>query len=107
VMVVGAQGGPLIISQVWQAISNVIDFGMEPAAAIGAPRFHHQNLPDDIVFEDEAVTREVDETLRGLGYTTVWAKPERMFGATNIIVRTSSGWSASSDPRGGGAAMGD
>jgi gamma-glutamyltranspeptidase/glutathione hydrolase len=106
-MVVGGQGGPRIITEVWQAISNVIDFGMAPDAAVGASRFHHQHLPDDIVFEDEAVTREVDETLRGLGYTTVWGKPERIFGATNIIVRTQNGWAGSSDPRGGGAAMGD
>ncbi|HEY5923981.1 MAG TPA: gamma-glutamyltransferase, partial [Kofleriaceae bacterium] len=106
-IVVGAQGGPRIITQVWQAISNVIDFGMAPDAAIGAQRFHHQHLPDDIAFEDETVTREVDEALRARGHTTVWGKPERIGGATNIIVRTKTGWAGSSDPRGGGSAMGD
>jgi len=108
-MVVGGQGGPRIITEVWQAISNVIDFGMAPDAAIAAPRFHHQHLPDDVVVEDEAITRDVDEALRGLGYTIVWNQPERIFGAANMIVRTphGSGWSGSADRRGGGAALGD
>src|SRR5690606_1388521 len=39
-MVVGAQGGPRIITAVWHALSNVIDFGLPPDAAIAAPRFH-------------------------------------------------------------------
>jgi gamma-glutamyltranspeptidase / glutathione hydrolase len=106
-MVVGGQGGPRIITEVWQAISNVIDFGMGPDAAIGAPRFHHQHLPDDVVFEDEAVTKEVDDQLRGLGYTIVWNAIERIGGAANAIVRTKDGWSASADPRGGGSSLGD
>jgi gamma-glutamyltranspeptidase / glutathione hydrolase len=105
-MVVGGQGGPRIITEVWQAISNVIDFGMGPDAAIGAPRFHHQHLPDDIALEDEAVTKDVDEALRGLGYTLVWSN-DRVGGAANAIVRTDKGWSASADPRGGGASLGD
>ncbi len=106
-MVVGGQGGPRIITEVWQAISNVIDFGMAPDAAIGAQRFHHQHLPDDIALEDEAITKEVDEALRAKGYTLVWDKPERIGGAANAIVRTKDGWAASADPRGGGASLGD
>jgi len=106
-LVVGGQGGPRIITEVWQAISNVVDFEMAPDAAVGASRFHHQHLPDDITLEDEAITKQVDEQLRAMGYTLVWNKPERIFGATNIIVHTKDGWAGSSDPRGGGAAMGD
>ena len=60
-MVVGGQGGSRIITVVWQAISNVIDFGMAPDAAIGAQRFHHQHLPDNIALEEESITKEVDE----------------------------------------------
>ncbi|HEX5058996.1 MAG TPA: gamma-glutamyltransferase [Kofleriaceae bacterium] len=106
-MVVGGQGGPRIITEVWQAISNVIDFGMTPDAAIMAPRFHHQHLPDEVVVEAEAITRDVDEALRGLGYTIVWNQPERIFGAANMIVRSATGWAGSADRRGGGAALGD
>jgi len=106
-MVVGAQGGPRIITAVWQAMSNVIDFGMAADAAIMAPRFHHQHLPDEIVFEDESITREVDEALRGLGYITTWNKPDRVLGSANMIVRTKTGWAGAADHRGSGAAVGD
>lgn len=104
-MVVGAQGGPRITTAVWQTMSNVIDFGMPVDAAVAAPRFHHQHLPDDIVFEDEAVTKAVDEALQRLGYKTVWGRGR--VGAVNAIVKTEQGWAGAADPRGRGAAMGD
>jgi gamma-glutamyltranspeptidase/glutathione hydrolase len=106
-MVVGGQGGPRIITEVWQAISNVVDFGMPVDAAIAAPRFHHQHLPDDVVLEDEAITREVADELRARGYDLVWNQPGRIYGATNAIVRTSDGWAGAADPRGDGRALGD
>ena len=58
-MVVGGQGGPRIITEVWQAISNVVDFGMPVGAAIAAPRVHHQHLPDEISVEDDAIATAV------------------------------------------------
>ena len=41
-LVVGASGGPFIISSTLQAISNVIDFGMDAQEAVFLPRMHHQ-----------------------------------------------------------------
>jgi gamma-glutamyltranspeptidase/glutathione hydrolase len=105
-MVVGGQGGPRIITEVWQTISNVIDFGMPVDKAIAAPRVHHQHLPDDVVVEDNALTPEVETALKDEGYTLV-GNAERIYGAANAIVRTPSGWAAAADPRNGGAAMGD
>jgi gamma-glutamyltranspeptidase/glutathione hydrolase len=84
----------------------VIDFAMPVDAAIAAQRMHHQHLPDDIAFDDEAVTREVDAELGKLGYVRTW-KRERVFAAANAIVRTQSGWAGAADPRTGGGAMGD
>src|SRR5262249_47000148 len=43
VMVVGAAGGPRIITEVWQAISNVLDFDQPAGPAIANPRVHHQH----------------------------------------------------------------
>ena len=102
-MVVGAQGGPRIITEVWQTLSNVIDFGMTPAAAVAAPRVHHQHLPDNVSVEGDAITKDVAEQLRAAGYTLVPGG----FGAANAIVRTKDGWQGAADPRGGGAAVGD
>lgn len=106
-MVLGAQGGPRIITAVWQTLSNVIDFGLAIDAAIAAPRIHHQHLPDDVVFEDEAITREVDAELEARGHVPVWSTPGRILASANAIVKTPTGWAGSSDHRGGGAALGD
>jgi len=106
-MVVGGGGGPRIITEVWQALSNVIDFGMPVDAAVAAPRVHHQHLPDEVVLEDEAITKPVEDELKAAGYTLIWGKPERIWGSVTAIVRTKDGWQGTADPRGGGAAIGD
>jgi gamma-glutamyltranspeptidase/glutathione hydrolase len=105
-MVVGGQGGPRIITEVWQAISNVFDFGMPVDKAIAAQRVHHQHLPDELVVEEGALGSDVAGTLKDEGYS-IGVEPDRINGAANAIVRTSSGWAAAADPRNGGAAMGD
>ena len=104
-MVVGAEGGPRIITEVWQTLSNVIDFRMTVGEAIAAPRLHHQHLPDEVDMEPRAITRQVFDQLRALGYPLVW-QPPLHFGTTNAIVRTRDGWRGAADPRLGGAAMG-
>jgi gamma-glutamyltranspeptidase/glutathione hydrolase len=106
-MIVGGQGGPRIITEVWQTISNVIDFGMPVDKAIAAPRVHHQHLPDEVIVEDDALGSDVLATLKDEGYSLVTGHPERIYGAAKAIVRTPSGWAAAADPRNGGAAMGD
>ena len=50
-MVVGTPGGPTIITTVYHVMSNVIDQGMTLEEAVGAPRVHHQALPDRLFFE--------------------------------------------------------
>jgi gamma-glutamyltranspeptidase/glutathione hydrolase len=107
-MVVGAQGGPRIITSVWQVLSNVIDFGLPVSAAVAAPRIHHQHLPDDVVVEDQGITKATADALTAAGYTLVWRQPERVVAGANAIVRTGSGWSGGVDPRSGdGLAVGD
>jgi len=48
-MVVGSPGGSTIFTTVFQTIVNIIDFGMTPAEAVAATRFHHQLHPPDLV----------------------------------------------------------
>ena len=50
-IVTGAAGGPTIITQALLLISNIIDDGMLPAAALAEPRFHHQWNPDELKIE--------------------------------------------------------
>jgi gamma-glutamyltranspeptidase/glutathione hydrolase len=52
VLVTGSPGGSRIITTVLQIIMNVVDHGMNIAEASGAPRIHHQWLPDELRVED-------------------------------------------------------
>lgn len=67
-MVVGTPGGSTIITSVLQTILNVYEFDMNMQAAVNAPRFHHQWLPDTITFEQEAFSKETLNVLKQRGY---------------------------------------
>lgn len=102
-MVVGTPGGPRIITTVTQVISNVIDHEMSLVEAVGAPRVHHQALPDRITYERGGLLPEVVSDLRALGH----AVEESFYtGDITAVVRSANGWVAVSDPRRGGGAVG-
>ena len=67
-MVVGTPGGSTIITAVAQTILNVHEFNLSMQDAVNAPRFHHQWMPDVIVFEPEDFPLETIETLKSKGY---------------------------------------
>src|SRR6202007_466727 len=51
VLVTGSPGGSRIISTVLQVIVNALDYHMDIAAAVAAPRVHHQWMPDEVRVE--------------------------------------------------------
>ncbi len=67
-MVVGTPGGSTIITAVTQTILNVYEFNLSMQRAVDAPRFHHQWLPDMLVFEPEGFSPALKDSLRLLGY---------------------------------------
>ena len=67
-MVVGTPGGSTIITAVAQTILNVHEFNLSMQDAVNAPRFHHQWMPDVVVFEPEGFPLETIETLKAKGY---------------------------------------
>ncbi|MFT4831556.1 MAG: gamma-glutamyltranspeptidase/glutathione hydrolase [Psychroserpens sp.] len=67
-MVVGTPGGSTIITAVAQTILNVYEFNMSMQDAVNAPRFHHQWLPDIVVFEPEGFSPELKAALSTKGY---------------------------------------
>jgi len=69
VLVLGAAGGPTIITSVYQELSNVIDFGLDLGRAVSAPRFHLQHLPDTVVIEKDGLSEETARRLLHMGYT--------------------------------------
>ena len=58
-LVLGTPGGSTIITSVFQTILNVILFDMDIAAAVNAPRFHHQWKPEYIYMEKDIFYNEL------------------------------------------------
>ncbi len=67
-MVLGTPGGSTIITSVFQTILNVIDFDKNMYDAVQAKRFHHQFLPDYIMFEKKSFSQAVTDSLKQAGY---------------------------------------
>jgi gamma-glutamyltranspeptidase/glutathione hydrolase len=67
-LIVGAPGGGRIITAVVHTLLNVIDYGMDIAQAVDAPRFHQQWLPEETVLEKDAITPEVRRELERRGH---------------------------------------
>jgi gamma-glutamyltranspeptidase / glutathione hydrolase len=102
-LITGARGGPQIISAVFQVISNVLDYSLDPLDAVNAPRIHHQHYPDVLLYEEGALDSVQIVELTQRGHTL---KRQNGLGSTCTIVRTSSGWIGVGDVRSGGSAAG-
>lgn len=66
-MVLGTPGGSRIITTVLLTILNVVDYGMDMQAAVDAPRFHQQWLPDATNLEPNAISEKARRVLTGWG----------------------------------------
>ncbi len=97
-MVVGTPGGSTIFTSVFQAIMNVMDFGMSPLEANGAARFHHQLLPPDVILTqpDSPLPEETLSLLGDLGYKT---RAIYNYGDLQMIYDDGETVRAASDPR--------
>ena len=103
-MVVGTPGGSTIITSVFQTILNVYEHGMEMQAAVDAPRFHHQWLPDIVVLEPDTFDETTVQEMQAKGHT-IEAKYSRIIGKVDAIHRNENGQlSVGADPRGDDAA---
>ncbi|MDT0607676.1 gamma-glutamyltransferase [Croceitalea rosinachiae] len=83
-MVVGTPGGSTIINFVAQTILNVHEFDLSMQDAVNAPRFHHQWLPDIIMFETVGFSDELKTTLKQKGYN-IFEGPARIGGKVDAI----------------------
>jgi gamma-glutamyltranspeptidase/glutathione hydrolase len=102
--VTGSPGGPAIISATLLSVINWMRLGMEAQAAINAPRFHHQWLPDQILMENE-FPASLENELNARGHKT---KRRGHIGLVNAIgIDPQSGERlGAADPRDEGAAVG-
>src|SRR5215475_3279533 len=99
VLVTGSPGGSRIISAVLQVIVNVLDHGMDVAAAVAAPRLHNQWLPDEVKVEPGFP----QETLDGLKARGHKVAESMGYSSANSIFVTPGGLLGAADPRTHGA----
>src|SRR5712671_2043224 len=102
--VTGSPGGPTIISAVLLTVINWMRLGMEAQAAINAPRFHHQWLPDQIFIEED-FPEGTQKALEARGFAVKRRGHIGLVNAIGIDAKTGERLGAA-DPRDKGAAVG-
>ncbi len=101
-LVVGAAGGPRIITATFQTIANRFEYGMSIMDAVSAPRIHQQWRPKQVRMERHGFPLEVRDRLKELGYAV---EEYEKLGTVHALERMDNGRvSGAPDPRGEGFA---
>jgi len=103
-MIIGSPGGSTIISQVLLGTLNYVD-GMSAADIVKYPHYHHQYLPDEITYEQGALTDDEIAKLQSMGHKLRLSN--RQWGNMQVITWdfASGKVEAASDPRGEGEGL--
>ncbi|UZO79859.1 gamma-glutamyltransferase [Aquimarina sp. ERC-38] len=105
-MVVGTPGGSTIITSVLQTILNVYEYNMTMQEAVTRPRFHHQWLPDKVVFEPNGFSKKLLDSLASKGYS-IDQSDNRIIGKVDAILVDKNGFlKGGADPRGDDTVVG-
>ncbi len=107
--VVGASGGPRIITGTTQVLLNSYVLGLGAGEAVARPRLHHQWMPNMLEMEEN-----YPGTWNGLGVQLWMTKlhhqqkpgPPADHACVQFIRRSEKGWDAACDPRKGGRPAG-
>ncbi len=105
-MVLGSPGGSTIITSVMQTILNIAEYDMTMQEAVNAPRFHHQWLPDEILFEPNSFDPEVLATLKKKGYDFNEGESRILGKVDAILVLPGGSLEGGADRRGDDKAVG-
>jgi gamma-glutamyltranspeptidase/glutathione hydrolase len=103
-MIIGSPGGSTIISQVLLGILNYLD-GMGAADIVKYPHYHHQYLPDELGYEQGALSDAEIAQLKSMGHTLKLSG--RQWGNMQVVTWdfASGKVEAASDPRGEGEGL--
>ena len=101
-MIVGSPGASAIINYVVKTLVGVLDWELDPQAAIALPNFGSRNGPTEL--EKDTAAAALEPKLRALGHET---RVTEETSGLHAIVRTASGWIGGADPRREGAVRGD
>jgi len=103
-LILGSAGGSKIITTVVQTIINMTRFGMTPDAAVAAPRFHHQWLPDSLYLEENRFDQATIRRLTAYGHQVRERTP---YGDLELIQVVSTGMmTGAGEPRRNGSVAG-
>ncbi len=100
--VLGSAGGSLIINDVAKTLIGIVDWHLDPQAAIALPNFGSRNGPTEL--EKDTAIVALEPRLRAMGHAT------RIIVDTSgvqAIVRSSAGWIGGADPRREGVVRGE
>jgi gamma-glutamyltranspeptidase/glutathione hydrolase len=101
-IVAGSPGGSAIINYVVKTLLGIIDWKLDPQAAVALPNFGSRNGPTEL--EKDTAVAALEPKLRALGHAT------RVLPQTSglqAIVRTRGGFVGGADPRREGVVLGD
>jgi gamma-glutamyltranspeptidase/glutathione hydrolase len=103
-MIIGSPGGSFIISMVLLGTLNYLD-GMSAADIVKYGHFHHQYLPDEIDYEQGALSDTEIKQLQAMGHKL--RASSRQWGNMQVITLdfASGKVDAASDPRGEGVGL--
>jgi gamma-glutamyltranspeptidase/glutathione hydrolase len=101
-MIVGSPGGSAIINYVAKTIVAVLDWRLDPQAAVALPNVGSRNGPTEL--EQGTAAAELAPRLRAMGHDVAVITQTS---GTQAIVRTRDGWIGGADPRREGTVRGE
>ena len=102
-LALGTRGGAAIPTTILQVFLNVVVHGKPLTAAIAAPRYHHQGVPEEIFYERGRAPQVTVDALNAMGHGV---SARDSIGDVHAILFENGRLVAVADPRRGGAAGG-